>query len=165
MGSADQLSKEHHTLIPVFLESFASRQEYEDKNIAQYCDPNLRTHRQWNKKKDYCRKTAGCLQGVTAYFDSLTSFTCDECRDTRDNVCEMCSSWEVAMSGQQAAKATMAAAMLGKYIDHLDQGRPLEVYSGRTKRDGTPDERTREGKAFMASQRLPGSPSDSPCQF
>jgi len=123
--------------------------------VAKYCDADLKEWKQWSKKKDYARKTAGCLQGVPAYFEKLSDFTCGACQGQRDTVCATCTSWENVSSGPLGRKAEQAAAMLGKYIDHLAlQGRQPERYSGPVAKDGTPDSSSKKGKQFLAQQEL-----------
>ena len=98
---ADTLLRENQKpLIPFFLESFVNSQEdFDRKKTLWRCDSDLRKFEQWAKKKQYARKAATCLQGVPAYFEDLSVFTCDKCRGKKDTACSTCTSWETVTSG------------------------------------------------------------------
>eukprot|EP01043_Picozoa_sp_COSAG02_P039623 COSAG02_NODE_3143_length_7292_cov_20.803698_9_plen_768_part_01 len=147
---------ERKPLIPFFLESFVnSRHDFADKHAKWHCDPELMDYKQWSKKKYYARKTANCLQGVPAFFDDLSVFTCDKCHGKRDTVCPTCTSWATVLKGEYKLKAEKAAAMLGQYIDHLYfQGRVPEQYVGPTRADGSPDPRMKHARKFDARQKF-----------
>jgi hypothetical protein len=125
---ADELVKEENKcLIPVFLESFVNcSEDFEVQGIKNHCDKNLKSWKAWNKKRQLARKTAGCLQGVPAFFDNLRSeFTCAECRAKKDHVCLStiagpgCSTLQKARSTAQWPQVETALKQLGQYVDHL----------------------------------------------
>ncbi len=113
---------ERKPLIPFFLEPFVnSRQDFVDKHAKWRCDPELMDYKSWSKKKHYARKTANCLQGVPAFFDDLSVFTCDECHGNRDTVCATCTSWGTSLKGESIKKLIICTFMASSQCSMTDR--------------------------------------------
>eukprot|EP01047_Picozoa_sp_COSAG01_P090780 COSAG01_NODE_22551_length_850_cov_13.174434_1_plen_101_part_10 len=78
------------SLVPIHIESFVTNQaDFESRKVQWRVDRELQTFEAWEAKKDMIDRVACSRQGVMATMNIQQDFTCDKCRGTRDEVCEV----------------------------------------------------------------------------
>ena len=107
--------------IPVFIESFArDAEEFESKKAMWKLDSDLVEFDKWEAKKDMIDRLACSRQGVVAGLD-VEDFVCDLCRDSRDQVCYECCSWERVLATASGTQMRESVETLARYITKESQ--------------------------------------------
>ena len=107
--------------IPVFIESFArDAEEFESKKAMWKVDSDLVEFDKWEAKKDMIDRLACSRQGVVAGLD-VEDFVCDLCRDSRDQVCYECCSWERILATPSGTRMRESVETLARYITKESQ--------------------------------------------
>jgi hypothetical protein len=105
--------------IPVFLEEFVRDEtKFLGRQLPDLCDRDTKDFDGFRDHTTSIDMTVSSKHGVPINLD-LSSFVCDECRDTRrkDTVCPHCSDWETVKTSGNGPKMEEQVADLGRYID------------------------------------------------
>jgi hypothetical protein len=110
------------SLVPIYIESFVTNQaDFESKKVQWRVDRELQTFEAWEAKKDMIDRIACSRQGVMATMNIQQDFTCDKCRGTRDEVCEVCTNWKRAIATSSGNLLKKAVETLAIYVAKHDQ--------------------------------------------